>query len=149
MHKRVKWSRCHSGQTRVGRRNQREEATLEVRCTLTPPGEYDASINPRHFDCCSLSNTLCCRARCDLEWRLSDSYAKRNMPVLRLLRRFSTWRYPHLLLSARNTAPAAIDWYLLQTPALSSKPAGRSCCPSRDRQTDTRPLHRPCTKRTA
>jgi len=40
-------------------------------------------------------------------------------------------------------APAAIDQYLLQTPALSSKPAGCRCCfrsmGQTDGQTDGRP----------
>ena len=43
----------------------------------------------------------------------------------------------------------AIDRYLLQAPALSSKPAARRCCcqstGQRDGRTDTRPLHRSST----
>ena len=52
-------------------------------------------------------------------------------------------------LGACSTAPAAIDQYLLQIPALSSKPAGHRCCCRSTGQTDTRtddrPLHRPCS----
>ena len=46
-----------------------------------------------------------------------DIWTFHNKSVLSLLRRLSTWRYPHLLLSAgaHSTAPAAVDWYLLQT----------------------------------
>jgi len=54
----------------------------------------------------------------------------------------------------RRLQPAgipAVDRYLLQTPALSSKPTGRRCCcrsvglslRRTDGRTDTRPLHRP------
>ena len=52
----------------------------------------------------------------------------------------------------RRLQPAgipAVDRYLLQTPALSSKPTGRRCCcrsmglGRTDGRTDTRPLHRP------
>jgi len=35
--------------------------------------------------------------------------------------------------------------YLLQTPALSSKPAGRRCCCRSMGRTDVGPLHRPCS----
>ena len=76
-----------------------------------------------------------------------------NKPVLSLSTRLSTWRYPHLLLSARHlqkistdswyTASAAIDWYLLPMPALSSKPAACRCCCRSTRQTDSWTLHKP------
>ena len=64
--------------------------------------------------------------------------------MLSLVPRLSTWRYPHLLLSA---APAAIDRHLLHAPALSSKPVARAAAAvdRRDRRTDNRPLHKPCS----
>ena len=50
---------------------------------------------------------------------------------------------------ACSTAPAAIDRYLLHTPALSSKLTGRRCCcrsmEQTNGRTDARPLHRPCS----
>ena len=62
-----------------------------------------------------------------------------NKSVLSLVTQLSTWCYPHLLL--------ACTWHWRR--ALSSKPAARHCCcrsmANRDRRTDSRSLHRPCS----
>ena len=50
---------------------------------------------------------------------------------------------PAFVSGACTTAPAAVDRYLLQTLALSSKPAGRRCCCRSMRQTDRRTNTRP------
>jgi len=67
-----------------------------------------------------------------------------NKSVISLLCRFSTCRYPHLLLStgACSTLSAARRSYRLKSPArkaLSSKPAGAGAAVDRwNRQTDGR-----------
>jgi len=77
-----------------------------------------------------------------------------NKFLLSLLRRFLTWRYPHLLLSAgapaarRRSALAAIDRCLLPTGRSAAEPPAAVAVIDRwDRQTDgrtdSRPLHRP------
>jgi len=48
----------------------------------------------------------------------------------------NTTLYPHLLLSAWSMVPEAIDRYLLQMSALSSKPVGHPCCCRSIGQTD-------------
>jgi len=74
-----------------------------------------------------------------------------NKSVLSLLRRLSTQRYPHVLLSAGacSTAPAANDRHQLQTQANSSTLGGHRCCcrsmGQTDGRTDDRQLHRPCS----
>ena len=70
---------------------------------------------------------------------------------LSLLRRLSTWRYPHLLLSAGTSVarlPQRDRSYRSTSAAhraLSSKPVGRRCRCRSMGQTDGRPLHRACS----
>jgi len=70
-----------------------------------------------------------------------DSQTKLNKSVISLLRRLSTWRCLHLLLSI---GPTVIDWYLLQTPTRRSAAANppATCCCRMMRQTDGRTLDR-------
>jgi len=76
-----------------------------------------------------------------------------NKSVFSLLRRLSTWRCPHLLLSAvlrRRCcwAPAlAVDRYLLPAGRSAANPLHVAAAVERqDRQTDARPLHRNCPR---
>ena len=50
--------------------------------------------------------------------------------ALSLLHRFSTWHYPHLLISASacSTVPSVINRYLLHMPALSTQRQTRRLC---------------------
>jgi len=70
-----------------------------------------------------------------------DSQTKLNKSVISLLRRLSTWRCLHLLLSI---GPTVIDWYLLQTPTRRSAAANppATCCCRMMRQTDGRTIDR-------
>jgi len=77
-------------------------------------------------------------------------HCKLYKSVLGLLLRLSTWRYPHLLLSAG--APAAVDRYLQPAGRSAANPPAAVVAVNRrdrqtngpkDRRTDARPLHRP------
>jgi len=69
--------------------------------------------------------------QCTTAWsKATEASSHINKSVFSLLHRLSTWRYLHLLLSAGacSTVPTDVNRYVLQTPALNSKPAGSRCC---------------------
>jgi len=71
-----------------------------------------------------------------------------NKSMLSLLHQLSTWRYPHLLLSADScsTAPTSVDWYLLPAGCSAAKLlASVASVDQVDRQMDTQLWHRPCS----
>jgi len=106
-------------------------------------GDYHCQLGPCFLKCVRTPTHLILSSDRMTVMGSTNQYC--NKSVLSLLRRLSTWRCPHLLLNAGacSTAPAVIDWYPLQTLALSSKPTGRRCCcrsmGQTDGQTDERP----------
>jgi len=72
---------------------------------------------------------------------LSKNAANDEQSVLRPVPWLLMWRYPHLLLSA---GVPAIDWFAAD--ACTQQQICHCCCrpmAQTDRQTDTRPIHRP------
>ena len=97
-----------------------------------------AHVLPTRCACDRLSARLSNAVRLIMSKRL-NMYRQSNKFVFTILRRFSSWRYPHLLLSAGARAARARSCRSISPArrARSSKPASGHCCCRWDRQTDS------------